>query len=601
MLEPAVLTAATALEATLPGSCLLGIFPNDDARLRPCYLPVYECDGCGTHLVAFRELTSRRHADVTVGPIDCPGSFGPQLWARWLDPQERPGAPQGNGHSNGHRKPLRPAEAFHGPATGAERERAPRVLAALDLGGLHLPDGRRVGVSGLTAATIAPVAAELGVRDVYLTARTAEALGLEPAREWRDAKPSPFLEPAGGWAPARDRLTSMTVLHQSGARGAVRFHFVAPTSRLASLAVTDAGEPRRLDGPTVLRLMLRFEELTGTRWDGSASRTTAYLRRALVRDAGGMSPDAYDPREQLPPWLARGVTEPPGWFRPLPLELAERFPFVVRLDKTAAYLSVFSSDLPAKAPEHAGPRPLGELGRAGWAVVRAGPWPDPESFDPLTAMRRPRPGNLGRLLEQTTYPPDAFPADLHSLRYAASLGISIEVLDAWTFPGTRRFLSEPRGGVQAALKRALAGLEAPGLERDALRPLVKAMYSEFHGWLKSDYHDSGDVLWRPDWADAIEANLIAALHRLSLRAPGRVVAALGIDSLGVLMPEPDPTGEHAAALLGVTIGERLGQYKAERGWPSRLHVPEGAPADPAEATRMVRRQRARWFRAGGEA
>lgn len=485
--------------------------------------------------------------------------------------------------------PKLAAEASLSPV--AAKPQKPRLPAALDLNGLYLPGGRLAPVAGRTAATIAPEAAELGVRDVFLTAHMVEALGLSPARTYREASGSAFLEPAAGWTVTPDRLVSMAVCHQEGSRLVVRFHLVSDLagSRLESLAVA-------ADGPELLGLMLRFEQLTGARWDGSASQTTAHLRRELARNAAGMSPDAYDPRETLPPALVRGVGRPPGWYRPLRLELAERFPYVIRLDKRAAYLAAFSSDLAAKAPHHQGARPLGELGRAGWALVQASPWPDPESFDPLGAMR-------ARTVEGSG---GAFWADLHSLRYAERCGVCVEVLDSWTFGEARRFLGEApppnTRGVMGRLAEALEGLEESGLEREALRPLIKAMYSEFVGWLASGYHEAGEVLWRPEWRDAIIANTTVALHRLSLRAPGRAVAALGIDSLGVLLETDEPEG--AAELLGVQLGERLGQFHAEAGWPSRLQVLDGLEPglEGLEATRTVRRQVLTWKRerAGGD-
>jgi len=171
--------------------------------------------------------------------------------------------------------------------------------------------------------------------------------------------------------------------------------------------------------------------------------------------------------------------------------------------------------------------------------------------------------------------------------------VPVEVLEAWCFPaGARRFLAP----VKLRLKEALYALEeAPEQEREALRPLVKAMYSEFVGWLASaEYHDRGDPLWRPDWHDAILSNAAVVTSR---KAPGRIAAAR-TDALGVLMERDDPA--EAAALLGSRLGERLGDFKAEGAWPSALHVLEPAIAgDPDGATLEIRRRVHDWQRGRG--
>jgi hypothetical protein len=493
-------------------------------------------------------------------------------------PQGPPGAPEPAGRTDGPPEPERSAEGLQEPAAARSRQR--RFPAVLEAAGLRLPDGRLEPVPDRSsAAAIAPLAASLDVRDVWLLASETARLGLEPAREYRDGEPSPFLAPAAGWRSTPDRLTEMVVCHPPEGRRVVRFQLVndGAGSRLESLAeVTEGAE--------LLRLVLRLEALIGSRWDGSGSQTAAHLRRQLVREHRGMSPGAYDPA-QLPEPLRRGAVREPGWFRPLEPAEVERFPYVVRLDKRAAYLAAMSSDLPAKAPEHVGARPLPELGRAGWALVQVSPWADPLTYDPLAGMRRK--ADEG----------GAFWADLHSLRYAARLGLGVEVLDAWTFGEARRFLEQ----LQRRLRAALEGLSAPGLERRTLRPLVRAMYSELHGWLRSDFHQAGDPLWRPDWADAISSNVLVSLHRLAGRAPGRVVAALGIDSLGVLTVAQEPAAAEleAAELLGVRLGERLGDFHAQGGWPSRLHMVD--EADRQEPTRAIARARRDWLRkTGGE-
>ncbi|HYU57018.1 MAG TPA: hypothetical protein VEO00_03070 [Actinomycetota bacterium] len=465
------------------------------------------------------------------------------------------------------------------PEPHPEPRPGPRVPAALDAAGLHLPDGRVLPVADRsTGAAIAAAAAGAGVRDVWLHAGVTRALGLEPARLQAQATGSPWLASAGEWYPTQDRLTSMVVYRHGAEHEVTRLHVVAPGSRLGSLAGAR-------DGAELLRLVLRFEALTGARWDGSASQTTAHLRRALVRGARGMSPGAYDPAELLPEPLARGVARAPSWYRALTPEEAARYPFVVLVDQRANYLAVLDSELGAKAPQHIpGPVELASLPKAGWARVRAGAWPDPQTFDPLGALRR-RADDAG-----------AFWAELHVLRYAAGASVPVEVLEAWCFPaGARRFLAP----VKLRLKEALYALEeAPEQEREALRPLVKAMYSEFVGWLASaEYHDRGDPLWRPDWHDAILSNAAVVTSRKARKAPGRIAAAR-TDALGVLMERDDPA--EAAALLGSRLGERLGDFKAEGAWPSALHVLEPAIAgDPDGATLEIRRRVHDWQRGRG--
>ena len=463
------------------------------------------------------------------------------------------------------------------PAPRPEPRPGPRDPAALDAAGLHLPDGRVLPVADRsTGAAIAAAAAGAGVRDVWLHPEVTRALGLEPARLQAQATGSPWLAPAGEWHPTQDRLTGMVVYRRGQEHEVTRLHVVAPASRLGSLAGAR-------DGAELLRLVLRFEALTGARWDGSASQTTVHLRRTLARGARGVSPGSYDPAELLPAPLARGVARAPSWYRPLPPEEAERYPSVVLVDQRANYLAVLDSELGAKAPQHVpGPVELAALPRAGWARVRAGAWPDPQTFDPLGALRR-RADDAG-----------AFWAELHLLRYAAGAAVPVEVLEAWCFPAARRFLAP----VKARLREVLYALEdGPEAEREALRPLVKAMYAEFVGWLGSaEYHDPGDPLWRPDWHDAILGNAAVVTHRKARKAPGRV-AAVRTDALGVLMERDDPA--EAAALLGGRLGERLGQYKAEGSWPSALHVLEpDAAGDPDGATLEIRRRVRDWQRGG---
>jgi hypothetical protein len=452
-----------------------------------------------------------------------------------------------------------------------------RVPAALDAAGLHLPGGRVVPVpDSSSAAAIVRTAAEAGARDVWVHAGTVEALGLRPARLRADAEPSPFLEPSGDVAPVQDRLTEMIVCRRAGERAVTRLHLVSgePGARLGSLVAAR-------DGAELLSLVRRLEALLGHRWDGSASQTAAHLRRALARGSRGMSPGGYNPAELLPAPLARGVQRAPSWYRPIDAAEAERFPYVVLVDQRANYLAVLDSELGAKAPEHRGGRPLGELGRAGWALVRAGAWADPTVFDPLGELRRQADDD------------GAFWADLHSLRYAAKLGIPIDVLDSWTFAESRRFL----GPLKTRLRDALYALQAAGgTEEEALRPLVKDMYSEFVGWLKSGYHQPGDVLWRPCWADAILGNAAVVTHRKAMRASGRIVA-VRTDALGVLCSADDAA--EAVGLLGGKLGARLGDWKAEGAWPSRLHVLDEEPEDAQAATVEIR-WRVREHAKGGE-
>jgi hypothetical protein len=262
--------------------------------------------------------------------------------------------------------------------------------------------------------------------------------------------------------------------------------------------------------------------------------------------------------------------------------VAERYPCVVLVDQRANYLAVLDSELAAKAPRHLDGGELEGLPKAGWARVRAGAWPDAGSFDPLGAMRL------------ACDEAGAFWCDLHSLRYAARAGVTVEVLEAWAFDASRRFLAP----VKARLREALYALEGgPAAEREALRPLVKAMYSEFVGWLAAaDYHEAGEALWRPDWRDAIVANAAVVTHRKALRAPGRVVA-VRTDALGVLLERDDP--EQAAEVLGGRLGERLGDFKTEGSWPAALHVLEAdAPGDSRQATAEIRRRVRDWQRGG---
>lgn len=298
-----------------------------------------------------------------------------------------------------------------------------------------------------------------------------------------------------------------------------------------------------------------------------------------------MSPGAYHPVEELPEPLRRGVVRAPSWYRPLTAEQAERYPHVVLVDQRANYLAVLDPELGAKAPRHIRPGQQGSLPKTGWAQVRASAWPDPDTFDPLAPLRR--------AADDT----GAFWVELHLLRYAVGAGVQVEVLEAWGFDASRRFLAP----VKARLREALYALEAgPPAERAALRPLVKAMYSEFVGWLGSaEYHQPGDVLWRPDWHDAILSNATVVTHRKARKAPGRVVAAR-TDALGMLLEREDPA--EAAALLGGQLGERLGQFKAEGSWPSALHLlGSDAGGDPEGATVEIRRRVRNWQQQRGMA
>src|SRR6266545_3805249 len=232
------------------------------------------------------------------------------------------------------------------PEPHPEPRPGPRVPAALDAAGLHLPDGRVLPVADRsTGAAVAAAAAGAGARDVWLHPEVTRALGLEPARLQAQATGSPWLAPAGEWHPTQDRLTAMAVYRHGAEHEVTRLHVVTPEGRLGSLAGAR-------DGAELLRLVLRFEELTGARWDGSASQTTAHLRRALVRGAKGMSPGSYNPAELLPEPLARGVARAPSWYRPLTPAEAARYPYVVLVDQRPNYLAGRDSELGAKAPAH---------------------------------------------------------------------------------------------------------------------------------------------------------------------------------------------------------------------------------------------------------
>jgi hypothetical protein len=177
--------------------------------------------------------------------------------------------------------------------------------------------------------------------------------------------------------------------------------------------------------------------------------------------------------------------------------------------------------------------------------------------------------------------------------------VPVEVLEAWCFPaGARRFLAP----VKARLREALYALEdGPAAENLALRPLVKAVYSEFVGWLVSDaFHDPADPLWRPDWHDAILSNAAVVTHRKARKAPGRAAAA---------RPAPTPP---ACSWSATTRRRRRRCSAAGSGSSSArtsLEAPgrrrctcwsRPRPATPTAPRWEIRRRVRDWQRGGGD-
>lgn len=300
----------------------------------------------------------------------------------------------------------------------------------------------------------------------------------------------------------------------------------------AILEVVDGDEalPRVLreapSGPALLEALLTVEGLIGTHWRGTGGATGMWLLRRYLRQ--------HDiPLGVIPP--VPFPTEPDfGWRRPLTAEEKTRRWLYV-FDRHNQYLTAAQTvELGIGEPEfrahptfHARTPGLWHVQTSTWSTESLLPDPTTEG----APARRPRG------LRWLTTP---------SVEAALAAGILESVEAAWYWPTHGRLLRP----LASILRSAIAEKRAP-----IVRETLKSIYAEtFGGYLASgEAEKRRDLLYRPDWRDAVKAEARTRLWYLlrPLAAAGIPPVAIAIDAVYIPSNESTPEG----ALRGLlTLG-----------------------------------------------
>ncbi|WP_424712456.1 DUF927 domain-containing protein [Kitasatospora acidiphila] len=276
-------------------------------------------------------------------------------------------------------------------------------------------------------------------------------------------------------------------------------------------------------------------------------------------------------RSQVPPAL-RGVVPTivkGAWHRDLTEEERGRA-WAHKFDKSAAWLGAYSAvRLGIGEPVHA------ERGRAFdktvpgyWRVAEVPGAGDP-SLPPLQYGQAPEGGFWLRtpgleLLTQDVYP-----------------GWEPEVLEAWWWPEQKRALNAMYTRLHTSRTRILAAIEEGRPGGKWAKQINGQLYKSFRGYLERknpllDFETgdlySGDVFWRPDWAQHLLDLAVANTYRnlLAFQADGATPMSLYVDAITIASDQEDPELARPASMKP---GPTNGGWTTEGSAPMELLLP----------------------------
>ena len=214
-----------------------------------------------------------------------------------------------------------------------------------------------------------------------------------------------------------------------------------------------------------------------------------------------------------------GATNEPtlAWVRPL-LPDEQACAWVLAVDRTGAYLhSMQLCDVGLGEPEHlVEPWWPSHIWRPGFYHARIKPWLELCLPDPIRLRRSG----------------DWFWLTTPTLRLAATLGLVLEVDEAWIWPRKSRvFASIARRIIRARAAELLPTDDA----------IVKDAYKRLVGRLRARFH-RGTPLYRPDWYAHIVADARARIWNAAyttLRADAIAPAACNLDCWYYLADRPE--------------------------------------------------------------
>lgn len=368
------------------------------------------------------------------------------------------------------------------------------------------------------------------------------------------------------------------------------FHVKHPDYGRAHIGLTeffDSGHFPLIDTPArTTAAMAHWHDITGHAWTGSAGDAANQILRSVTvqarRGAPPRRPEFWswkgptlpsDSPDAPPRYPSETWYTPSQWRRAVGPEVTQ----ISSLDRVRAYLGALTCTPVAAGPlEHTPGKLLYDRSRAGWWLVRLGPWeyrdllPDPAGYAPrndddgsrVRWLSSPRLDLLAELAQRDEY--------------------GYEILDSWTAPATgvlKTFGTELRKSWQGAKL-----VQDPAV-RALVRAGVKEGYRQLHGHWRS--HQS--TVQRYDWAAALVAqNAVNTWRRAYGIGNDQGLWPVQIDTDSLYYPGGMDEVAEIARAAGWTVWDgarddldevtELGHWRTGRTLP--YDPAEGRPARP---------------------
>lgn len=411
------------------------------------------------------------------------------------------------------------------------------------------PLPQRVSLESLITAAAQPgqvtqivISPDLHAR-LKLTADTPAGWGLvNRARTRKPTMPAPIRRladtgwkgygadgafPTMGWARIHHEVTHVDLILPAWFRGALLLDPAAtPQQHVGWLESTasvlgDAWGPG--DGATSLRTIRRLIESTNTHWPQwvVGDEWPDEVRAAAARRVGDWERDPT-------PEETRG-----GWKH--------------KYDGVCAYLTHYRARLPVDDLQPTGARAFDHK-LAGFWYVQVSPWEHPHL---------PAPWACYADLDVTQ--PVWLPTDI--VRAAIERGLSVQVLDSHTAPGTEL------EGMDKFVRLIWDALTRTDLDPQ-VRKVVKGLYQAGYGATKSDSRTIHNACWYATIQASAWTTQLRKIYRVA-DTEGRSPLSIHVDAVEYHNMNPDARAA-APPLNGPkrpTLGNELGQYRVENSTP----------------------------------